>query len=297
MHALVEQLVQEKPVMTDGAWGTQLQQRGLAPGESPDAWNLTHPDRVEAVARSYVEAGSRVILTNTFQANRLVLERHGLATQVEEINRAGVRISRCVARGRACVFASMGPSGKLLVTGEVSEAELREVFAEQAKALAAGGADALVIETMGDLEEAKLALAGAQETGLPVVVSMVFDSGKNKDRTMMGTTPEEAAVALTAAGADVIGANCGQGIEYYLPLARRLAAATSLPIWIKPNAGSPELVGLETIYQTTPEQFAGAAPDLIRAGVVFLGGCCGTTPAFIRALRGVLDRPVDSTCA
>lgn len=290
MHALIQQLVAEGPVVMDGAWGTELQSRGLKAGESPDAWNLIHPDCVEELARAYVEAGSRIILANTFRANRIALEREGLAGRTEEINRAGVEISRRAARGRAYVFAPLGPSGKLLVSGEVSEDELRAAFTEQARALAAAGADALVIETMSDLAEAKLAVASARATGLPVVACMVFDSGKDKDRTMMGTAPEQAASELTAAEADVIGANCGQGIDHYVTLCTRLAAATDRPIWVRPHASAPELIGDRTIYRTTPEEFATAAPSLVRAGAAFIGGCCGTGPAFIRALSKSLAR-------
>lgn len=222
MHSLIETLMAQAPVLTDGAWGTQLDLLGLPGDACGDEWNLSHPGQVEQVARSYVEAGSQVVLTNTFRANRLALQARQLSERVRNINRAGVEISRRAAAGRARVFASLGPSGKLLVTQEVSEAELREAFAEQAQAQAAAGADALVIETMSDLQEAKAALAAARETGLPVVVCMVFERGKNLDRTMMGATPEQVAEALTAAGADVLGANCGTGIAGYIPICRRL---------------------------------------------------------------------------
>lgn len=284
MHPVIENLIAAGPVLTDGAWGTQLQARGLAIGEFPDAWNLTHPDRVSEVARAYVAAGSRVILTNTFGANRIRLMENSLAERVMEINQRGVEISRAAAEGRAAVFASMGPSGKLILSGEVTAKELQSAFAEQARALAQGGADALVVETMSDLLEAELAVAAARTTGLPVVACMVFDSGKNRDRTMMGITPEHAARALSAAGADVIGANCGQGIAGFLPLCQRLRAATSLPIWIKPNAGLPQLVAGRTVYAGTPEAFADRVPALIAAGASFIGGCCGTSPDFIAAI-------------
>jgi 5-methyltetrahydrofolate--homocysteine methyltransferase len=290
MHALIQQLVAQGPILTDGAWGTELQARGLEAGECPDAWNLAHPERVEAVARAYVEAGSQIILTNTFRANRLALERHGLAQRLEEINRLGVEISRRAAAGRARVFASLGPSGKLLMMGEVSEEDLHAAYAEQAKNLAEAGADALIFETMSDLAEVKIGVQAARATGLPVIVSMAFDSGKNHDRTMMGTTPEQTATELTAAGAEVIGANCGQGIETYAPLAKRLHDSTTLPIWIKPNAGLPEIIEDKTWYKTTPKEFARQAPALLAAGASFLGGCCGTTPEFIRALGPVLRR-------
>jgi methionine synthase I (cobalamin-dependent) len=217
------------------------------------------------------------------------MERHGLAEHVREINLRGVEISRRAAAGRARVFASMGPSGKLLMMGEVSEDELIAAYTEQSQALAEAGADALIFETMSELAEAVVCVRAARPTGLPVIVSMAFDSGKNLDRTMMGTTPEAAATELTAAGADVIGANCGQGIESYAALCQRLHNSTTLPIWMKPNAGLPELVEGEAHYQTAPEAFTRHAPALLAAGANFLGGCCGTSPEFIRALRKALD--------
>ena len=284
MHPTIEKLLAAGPIVSDGAWGTQLQARGLAIGDFPDAWNLSHPERVAEVARAYVDAGSRVILTNTFGANRIRLAENSLADRVVEINRRGVEISRQAADGKAAVFASIGPTGKLLMNGEVSAEEMLAAFAEQARAMAEGGADALVVETMSDLEEAKLAVAAARATGLPVVACMVFDSGKNLDRTMMGTTPEQAAQELTAAGADVIGANCGQGIGGFLPLCQRLRAATDRPIWMKPNAGLPQLVEGRAVYVGTPEDFAGHIPALLKAGANFVGGCCGTSPQFVSAV-------------
>jgi 5-methyltetrahydrofolate--homocysteine methyltransferase len=288
MHTLIQQLVAHPPVITDGAWGTELQARGLGLGDFPDAWNLTHPERVGEVARAYVEAGSQVILTNTFGANRIRLADQGASDRLGEINQRGVEISLKAANGRARVFASIGPTGKLLMSGEVTEDDLRAAFAEQAKALAEAHPDGLVVETMSDLEEAKLAVSAARGTGLPVVACMVFDSGKDKDRTMMGTTPEQAAQALTEAGADVIGANCGQGIAGFIAICRRLRAATDRPVWIKANAGLPTMVDGHPKYTTTPEEFAGYVPELIREGASFVGGCCGTRPEFIGAIRRCL---------
>jgi len=288
LHPTLVRLLRSTPVLTDGAWGTQLQALGLRAGECPDAWNLTHPEQVRQVARLYVDAGSAVILTNTFRSNRIALEGFGLADKVVDINTSGVRISREAAAGRALIFASIGPTGKMLMTEEVTPDEMLAAFTEQAAALASAGADALVIETMSDLEEAKLAVQAARTTGLPVVASMVFDSGKDKDRTMMGSTPEQVAEELAAAGADVIGANCGLGMEGYIPIARRLRAATHLPIWIKPNAGLPEMVEGKVTYRTTPEEFARQATALRDAGVAFVGGCCGTSPQFVHALSTML---------
>lgn len=284
MKPLLEKLLAAGPVVTDGAWGTQLQAQGLGVGEFPDLWNLTNPAKVEAVARAYVEAGSQVILTNTFGANRVRLAETGRAADVPAINRAGVEISRRAARGAAYVFASLGPSGKMILTGEVTADELRAAFAEQAQALAQAGAEAIVVETMCDLEEARLAVAAAAETGLPVVACMVFDSGRDKDRTMMGNTPEQAAEALSAAGADVLGANCGQGIAGFPPLCRRFRAATDRPLWFKPNAGLPQWVEGCATYTTTPEEFVQSVPALVQGGANFIGGCCGSNPDFIRAI-------------
>ena len=288
MHATIERLLAEGTVLLDGAWGTQMQARGLAPGECPDLWNLTAPDKVREVARAYVDAGSRVILTNTFGASRLALAGHNAADQAPAINEAGARLSKEAAGDQALVFGSIGPSGKMVMMGETSVEELEDVFAEQAQALAAGGAAGLVIETMADLDEARAALSAAKKTGLPVVACMVFDSGKDKDRTMMGVTPEQAAQALTEAGADVIGSNCGQGIQGFVNICRRLRAATDRPIWIKANAGLPEMEGGQVVYRTTPEEFAAVVPDVIASGARFVGGCCGTRPDFIAAVKARL---------
>ena len=290
MHPLIESMLAGGPLLTDGAWGTQMQARGLAVGGCPDEWNLSRPETVEEIPRAYVEAGSQIVLTNTFRANHVTLADYGLADHVEAINRAGAEISCRAAGDRARVFASIGPSGRMLMMGEVSEQQLLDAFAEQARALAVGGAHGVVIETMGDLAEAKLAVQGAKASGLPVVVCMCFDSGAALDRTLMGTTPEQAAQELTASGADVIGANCGQGIAGYVDICRRLRASTDRPIWVKPNAGIPELVNDVPVWKTVPEEFAGYGPALVAAGASFLGGCCGTAPEFIRALRDRLRR-------
>ena len=266
-------------LITDGAWGTELQARGLDPGVAPDTWNLTHPERVEAVARAYVEAGSQVILTNTFRANAVAMQG-----DLEAINRAGVAISKRAAGARALVFASIGPTGKMLMAGEIGEEQVKAAFAAQAAALSAAGADALLVETMSDIEEARLAVAAAKSTGLPVIVSFAFDSGKNKDRTMMGATPEAVAAAMLEAGADAVGANCGVGVEYAAPVCRRLRAACGLPIWIKPNAGLPKMEGSAVNYATSAEFFASHYAALRDAGASFIGGCCGSTQDFVRAL-------------
>lgn len=288
MHPFISNLIRRGPVLTDGSWGTQIIKRGLKPSESPDSWNLTHANMVGEVAGEYVKAGSRVVLTNTFGANRFVLEKFGLADKVGVINRKGVEISKWSAGEKAYVFASMGPSGKLLATKQVTEDDLMKAFEEQASAMADGQPDAIVVETMMDLSEAAIAAKAAKGTGLPVIACLVFDAGKEKDRTMMGNTPEQAVEVLAKIGVDGIGANCGQGIEGFIPICRRMRAVTDLPLWMKPNAGLPERVDGQIVYKTTAGQFAGFVPELINAGANFVGGCCGTDQSFIREIGRVL---------
>lgn len=284
---ILESWVADGLLITDGAWGTELQARGLPSGTSPDSWNLTHPERVEDVARAYGEAGSQVILTNTFRANAIAM-KDASAEKLDAINRAGVAISRRGAPG-ARVFASIGPTGKILMSGEVTSDEVSAAFAAQSRSLAEAGADALLIETMSDIEEARLAVQAARKTELPVIASFAFDSGKNKDRTMMGATPEAVAAAMEEAGVSAVGANCGVGAERVVEICRRLHATTSLPVWIKPNAGLPTIDSSGLHYATTAEFFASHFTALRAAGASFVGACCGSTPEFIRALVRTRD--------
>jgi 5-methyltetrahydrofolate--homocysteine methyltransferase len=290
-HPVIDKLVRQAPVITDGAWGTQLQARGLQPGEAPDLWNLSNPMVVEAVAKAYVAAGSQIVLTNTFGANRFRLAEADAADKVREINTSGVVLSKNAAGDDALVFASIGPSGKLLISGDVTEDDLVAGFAEQAEAIAAAKPDGIVIETMQDIQEAQIAIAAAKTTGLPVVASMVFDSGKDLDRTIMGATPEQVAAALANAGADVVGANCGQGIAGFVAICKRLCAAShGVPVWIKANAGLPRIENGKTVYAITAAEFAAQVPAVIAAGASFIGGCCGTSPDFISKIAATLRR-------
>jgi len=284
MNKTIQEFLKNRPVILDGAWGTQMQSKGLPDGACPDEWNLSSPEKVEEVAREYVEAGSQIIITNTFSATRICLEQSGLAEKVREINMAGVQISKRAAGAKAMVFASLGPTGKSLFMGEVSLELVAQSYQEQAAALASGGADGLVVETMMDLKEAELAVQAAKSTGLPVVACMTFGKGKNKDHTMMGVTVEEAVKSFSNLGVDVVGSNCGQGLEGMLKTCKILKEQTDLPIWMKSNAGIPRYEGGETIYGTTAEQFAELVGPVIDAGVDFIGGCCGTSPAYIRLI-------------
>jgi len=290
VHPLLEKLLSHTPVVTDGAWGTELTKRGLPPGEPPERWNLDRPEEVAAVAQGYVQAGSQVILTNTFGANRFRLADYGLAEELVTINRLGAKISLEAAGGKAYVFASLGPTGKMIFAGEISPVEVIEAYREQARVLAEAGVHGFVIETMSDVQEAQLALSGVKPLGLPVVVCMTFDTGPESDRTMMGVTPEEAAQILTESDADAVGANCGTGIERFFNVLERLKKGTNKPLWLKPNAGLPRIENGVAVYDAIPEDFAEKAVQLAYQGAAFIGGCCGTTPEFIRAINQRLGR-------
>lgn len=278
------------PLLLDGGTGTSLRLAGLAPNGSPDLWNLTFPERVLHAAKSFRSAGSDILLTNSFGANRLMLARFGAADKVAEVNRRAAEIARAAAGESALVFGTIGPAGTDPSDGEASRRELYSVFAEQAQSLAAAGVDGLVIETMTGIAELCEAIRGARTTALPVAACMTFGTGERKDRTGTGITPEEAAEAIVAAGADIIGANCGAGTGGFLSLCRRFRAVCALPVWMKPSAGIPRVEGDKLIYGQTPETFTAAAAELLDAGASFVGGCCGITPVFIRRLRSLLDR-------
>ena len=292
MSTWKEWLDKKKILIADGGWGTELQKRGLPPGEPPERWNLQNPDGVRAVALAYLEAGADLILTNTFGGSSLKLAKVGLREKEAEINRMGAKISKEAAGERALVFASIGPTGEFMAPlGACSETEMVQGFALQAKALAEGGADGIVVETMMDLAEAKAALRAAKEnTSLPVAVTLTFDKSPRGYATMMGIRPEQAAAELAKAGADTVGANCGAGIDHMIEVMALMRGATSLPLWCKPNAGLPELVEGNTVYRETPEMMASNLKALVAAGADIVGGCCGTTPAHIRALALARDK-------
>jgi 5-methyltetrahydrofolate--homocysteine methyltransferase len=277
--------------VSDGAWGTELQGKGLPGGTAPELWNVENPEAVEAVAMSYVEAGSDVILTNTFGGNRFALSPHGAGDRVRELVEAGAAISRKAAGPNVRVFGSIGPTGKIVMMGETPEEELASAFREAASALARGGADAIVLETFNELAELRIALQGVKGVcDLPVIASMTFASGPERTATMMGNTPADLAAAAEADGADAVGANCGSGPDNYVKVTELLRSATDLPIWVKPNAGIPTIVEGKTVFPMGPQEFAAYAPKLIAAGANFVGGCCGTNPDFIRAILAAVGR-------
>ena len=344
------------PLCTDGAWGTEMQKLGAKPGELADVWNLEQPDKVLSVAKSYVDAGSQVILTNTFSSSRILLGIHGMANRAFALSKAGAELSKRAARGRAYVFASIGPCGKMVMMGEADPDEVRAAAAEQARAFEEGGADAIVIETQSDLVEAGAALQGCLEAcALPVGVSFTFDAGASNDRTMMGVSIPEVYNLAVEGGASFVGANCGAGIETFVEIAKAFQAcegglasrsnagggsgggpggpaadrrpedggpastgggpgdggpvslgggpaslgacpapgggslSAALPIWIKGNAGRPQVDSAGNVrYNAGPEVFASVVGPLLAAGARFIGGCCGSTPDHVRAIAKAL---------
>ena len=275
------------PLCTDGAWGTEMAKRGGDPGHICDFWNLERPDTVLAVAKDYVDAGAQIILTNTFNSSPIALERHNLSGKAEELNRRGAELSKRAAEGKAYVFASMGPCGKMVMMGDIEPGLVEDAAALQAAALEDGGADAIVIETQSDIVEAEALLKGALKgCSLPVGVSFTFDSGQNNDKTMMGVSIEQAYAMAKTIGACFAGANCGAGIETFAHIARQYTACgTELPIWVKGNAGLPETDPLgNMVFRAKPEIYAEAVPQLLEAGARFIGGCCGSTPDHVRAI-------------
>ncbi|MBN2351151.1 MAG: homocysteine S-methyltransferase family protein [Spirochaetales bacterium] len=285
---ITESVRQGRLLVSDGAWGTFLQEKGLPPGECPERWCLDRPEAVLEVARSYVEAGADMIETNSFGGSRLTLEHYGLADRASEVNEAAARISRNAAGPDRWVIASMGPTGKMLVTGEVTEDELYAAFREQAEALERGGADAICVETMSDAAEAAAAVRAAREhTRLEVICTFTFDlTAKGEFRTMMGLTPAEAATSAAASGAHIIGANCGNGFERMIGVVEEMRAAVpDLPILVHANAGLPRVENGATVFPETPAMMAALVPVLVKAGANVVGGCCGTTPAHIRAIK------------
>lgn len=292
VRGLRERLDAGDILVGDGAWGTMLLARGLRPGDAPEALTLARPDLIEEIARLYVQAGADLVTTNTFGGSPLRLRAFGLDAQTEAINRAAAEAVRRAVGGRALVSGSIGPSGHLLQPyGDISAAEAAASFARQARALAAAGVDVFCVETMTDVEEARLAVEAARAAGpdVPVVATMTFERTRRGFYTVMGTSVERAAEVLTAAGADVVGANCGNGIVAMVDVARAFRAVTRAPLAIQANAGLPESRDGTLVYPESPEQFAAAVPALLEAGVRIVGGCCGTTPAHVRAIRAAVD--------
>ena len=289
------QRVAERVLVSDGGMGTELQRAGLPIGTGGERWNLDHPERVSAIHAAYLDAGSDIVLTNTFGATRWVLERNGLVGRLDEINRAAARIARAAAGPGRLVLGDLGPAGQLLEPlGPVSRAALKADALARCRALVEEGVDGIICETLTALDEAEIAVEAALESGAPcVVASFAFDKrSKGGVRTMMGVRPSEAAMCAHRAGAALAGANCGTNLDVgdFAALAGELAAASGAPVMIQPNAGQPRLEDGRAVYDMNGEEFARGMEEVLRAGAAIVGGCCGTGPKHIRALRALVDR-------
>jgi 5-methyltetrahydrofolate--homocysteine methyltransferase len=278
--------------LADGAMGTMLFASGLQFGDPPEIWNLTQPDVIRRIQRGYLDAGSRILLTNTFGGNRLRLSLHGNDRRVAELNQMAALLLRAEADaidGTALVAGDIGPTGSIMTPiGTLDFAEAVDVFAEQAAALVAGGVDLIWIETMSDLEEIRAAIEGVRQVApsIPLITTMTFDT---RGHTMMGVKPETAVHALAEWGADAIGGNCGNGPDELIPVIRQMRAAEPDVVLVgKSNAGMPELVDMKAVYRATPEAMAAYAIEIRDAGASIIGACCGSTPAHLEAMARAL---------
>jgi 5-methyltetrahydrofolate--homocysteine methyltransferase len=291
MSKLIQEIQKGRVLVSDGAWGTFLQKKGLQPGECPEEWNVTHPDDVLDIAKSYIDAGADMVETNSFGGNYFKLKNYGLESRVFELNKAAAEISRKAAGADRFVLGSVGPTGKLLMMDEVTEDELYNAFKEQSVALEAGGVDAIVIETMTDLEEARIAVkACCENTSCEVICTMTFDKILSGEfRTMMGISPTEMIGTLVEAGASVIGANCGNGIADMIGIVKEIRQADpEIPILIHANAGMPHYCDGVTTFPETPADMASRVSEIVEAGANIIGGCCGTTPDHICEVHRVV---------
>ena len=290
--ALLDRLRREGPLVSDGATGTFLQQHGLEPGGCPEEFNASHPEVVKEMARAYFEAGSDLVLTNSFGGSVFMQKKYGYEGRVFEFNKLAAQHARSQAPDGCYVMGSVGPTGEFLEPlGPVSESEMYEAFVQQIEALAEGGADGVVVETMTAIEEATLAIRAALEnTDLLVMATMVFDKGPRGFFTMMGVTPERAARELREAGAHVVGTNCGNGIDNMVEVAKTMRQETDGYLLVHSNAGIPAMKAGQIIYPESPEYMAERFKQLADIGVDIIGGCCGTGPEHIRALAQALRR-------
>jgi 5-methyltetrahydrofolate--homocysteine methyltransferase len=283
---ILNELNAGKTLVFDGAMGTMLQAQGLSIEECPEEWNVSHPEVVQEIHRSYFGAGCDIVETNSFGGSRLKLARYGLAERTRELNRKAVENARAVAGAGHYVAGSVGPTGEFIEPyGALKYEEVVAAFLEQAQALEEGGADIICVETMSDLNETRAAIEAAKTgTNCTVFASMTFSLGKHGYRTMMGVDPTTAARSLEEYGADIVGANCGAGPDGIAKILKEMSKSTSKLLFAKPNAGLPRLEGDKTVYPETPAEMADKMVSLLDVGVGIIGGCDGTTPQHLREI-------------
>ncbi len=291
MAALLALLTRKKVLVSDGAWGTMLQAQGLTGDDCPEEWNVSHAADVKSVAAAYAAAGSDLILTNTFGGSALKLKKLGCGDRVAELNAAGA-LNSLAAAPNAVIAGSVGPTGEFIEPlGDISEAEMEAVFSGQIAALLEAGLKVICVETMTAVEEAACAIRAAKklDPGVEVIATFTFDPSPHGYKTMMGVDPARAAATAIAAGADIVGSNCGNGIEQMIEIAQEFRRATDKPILIHANAGVPELIDGQTVFKQSPADMAAKVKELVAAGANIVGGCCGTTPEHIGAMKAIVD--------
>ncbi len=289
----ITEAVKTRILISDGAWGTFLQQKGLKPGECPEQWCIERPEDVLDIAKSYIDAGADMIETNSFGGTSFKLQHYGLDQKVKEINEAAAKISRQAAGEDKWVIASIGPTGKMLVMGDVTEQELYESYKEQVIALEKGGADAICIETMSAIDEAVIAIRAVREnTQCEAICTFTFDKTlQGEYRTMMGVSPAEAVTATVQAGVHIVGTNCGNGIIRMIEIVKEIRSVNkTIPILVHANAGLPKIVDGKDFFPDSPADMASHVQDIINAGANIIGGCCGTSPAHIKAIKNRVNQ-------
>lgn len=292
MTNFFERLKQEKVLVSDGAIGSLLFEKGLNPGDCPERFNLEHPEVLAEIAQAYLQAGANIIQTNTFGASPLKLSDYNLDDKTEEINKKAVEIVKQVVDSKALAYGSVGPSGKMLLPyGNIEASAMQDNYKRQIGILIESGVDLLCIETMTDLNEAVIAIQSAREisSDIRIIATMTFDVIPQGCVTIMGNSVAQVCTKLEEAGANVIGSNCGNGTENMVTIAKEFLTNTRLPIIIQSNAGIPTIIDDQVVYQETPEEFANFTKILIELGVSIIGGCCGTTPDHIKVIRQTVD--------